>query len=239
MNWIKKNWSFLLVLILIYALITMGARSCIEKNENDEVLNESRERIMELEEANIAYETSAITSAANARVYDARAKEFEAEVKKSEIIIGRLKKERQRIEQAVAKLPPSKLVKEARLILDCAQIELVPDGALFSIDCTRSMLTKLKKFSLVREELAETEFALSQSKESAKFHEMKSWELYGLASSLGSQVINFRKIVIEKDANYASLEKRKKKSYYTGLWKGVVIALITVVSIKLTFEAIR
>ncbi len=240
MKWFKENWLLAIAFFALFILLISAIKSCGGAFPVDkEQLRETEIKITELDKAMRTYEAVAIKATKNAQEYAKRAKERESEVRKSEAIIRQLRKERATVNQSVANLPPSALVKESRLILNCAQVELKQDGILFPVKCVRTMLTKLKEFSLIKEELTETQFALSESIEATKMHERMVWEVYGICAALGNQVLTIREIVKAKDIKYGLLEKSKAKSYYTGLWKGVLWGIVIITAAKLTYEVVR
>lgn len=91
----------------------------------------------------------------------------------------------------------------------------------------------ISEFSLIKEELKETQFSLSASLEATQFQKMATWYFLGAAWSLGSQVLNYKVIIKKQDENFSLLKKQKKKSWLDGAWKGFLAGVAFVVILSL------
>ena len=232
MKFIKKNWLLLVLGLLVIVLLC--ERGC-KKSTYKEDIKASDKKIESLEADNRELEDVVKTATENARVLEERVAEKEAAIAESEIVIKRLKKERIEVSIGVMELPPSELVEETREILGCAEIELREDGILYSIECAQKSLIIIKKFSLIKEELDETYFALSESQEATRRQKIATWSVYRIAWAQGSQIIGYRSIVKEKDYQFSLCQKKKKGAWWDGLWKGFVIGVIVTATAKLIF----
>ena len=92
-----------------------------------------------------------------------------------------------------------------------------------------------EEFSLVKEELDETRFALSESQEATQLQKMCTWHVYKIAWAQGSQIMNYQDIIKEKDYQFDLCQKKKKASFLQGLWRGFVIGVAITATIKLIF----
>ena len=137
------------------------------------------------------------------------------------------------VAEIVTDLPAPRLVIGLQQILDCAQIELKDDGILFSMECSRTVLTMAREFSLIKEELKETQFSLSASLEATQFQKMATWYFLGASWRLGAQVLNYKIIVKKQDENFSLLKKQKKRSWLNGATKGFLVGVALVVIISL------
>lgn len=223
MKFIKKHWLPLALVLLV--IILLGERAC-RKSTYKEDIRKSDEKIAVLESDNLMLDGVINKAVDDARAYEVRVAEQEEMLVESGFEIKRLEKKIAEVPDAVTALPPSELVEETQDILDCAQVELRDDGVLFSIECTQAMLIMAEQFSLVKEKLSETEFALSTSKEATQFQKMQTWHVYRIAWAQGSQILNYQDIIKEKDFQFSLCEKQRKKSWFKGLWRGAVIGAI-------------
>jgi len=88
----------------------------------------------------------------------------------------------------------------------------------------------LGQFSLVKEERDLLQLSLTDSLEALTFQRMATFNIYRIAWAQGSQVLNYREIIKEKDFQFSLCEKQRKKSFFRGFWKGALVgAGITVV----------
>lgn len=232
MKFIEKHWLLLALGILI--IVLLGERQC-RPDDDKEVLKASNERITELEKDNLKKEEAINKAVKDAKMYEEKVAEVEAELIESESIIEYLRKKRATVVEEVIALPPSMVVEQTRQILNCAQIEMTDEGVLFSTKCTQTNLTKLKQFSLIKEELDKTQFALTKSKKATQLQKQYTWTVYQIASGLISQRTSYRKIIKEKDYQFSLCQKKKKGAWWDGLWKGFVIGVIVTATVKLIF----
>jgi len=133
-------------------------------------------------------------------------------------------------------LPPSGLVAETRKILGCEDILLNKEGILFSVECAREGLLKLKRFSLVEKKYDEAVFALSKSGKALAFQKRVSWKLFGALWKMGDQIINYKAMAKKQDIKFNLAEKQSKKRFLSGLWKGFVIGVVVGVVATAAFK---
>ena len=224
-KWIKKNWLRLIVgavIVGFFFYLISVVRSCDDAafNEDIKVLDEE---ISGLKKKNVTLEDEAKVYVAEAEAYKKVVAEKEANIEKSRLRILELQKRRETIVAEVADLPPSRLVEEFQEILACAQVTLKSDGILFSVECSRKVLAMLKDFSLIKEELDETRFSLSESLEATQFQKMVSWKLYGALWKLGDVVLNLKVIVKSTEKKFTRSERQRKKGFLKGVLIGVAI----------------
>lgn len=231
-KWLKKNWfKVLLVIAFIIGLVLLD-RACHDSAAQKKI-DANNEEISDLKKKNEDLEDEMYEAVENAKAAEKIVAEKEAEIAKSAIIIKELRRKRTEIVKVVAELPPPRLVEDLREILDCAQIELKDDGVFFSMECSRTVLTMINEFSLVKEELTQTQFSLSASLEATHFQKMATWYFLGAAWKLGSQILNYKVIVKKQDENFSLLKKQKKGAWLDGAWKGFIAGLIVAAAIKL------
>jgi len=222
MNWLKANWfKLFIVFVLIVGILWVG-RTCSDaihekkiRKLDKEITEKTEENIKLQEEVNEYFKGVQ----ANEKVVVA----LKAEIAESKLRIKELEKEEAEVETVAAELPPSQLVEDIRIILECAEVELTEDGILFSEVCARSILARLKKFSLVENKYNEAVLALSKSEEALHFQERVSWNLYGVAWKLGDQILNLKVIGKKKDQKYELAEKQRRKSWFNGVFIGFTI----------------
>jgi len=233
---IKKNWlPLVLGLVVVILLIS---KSCNEAGYRKDI-KKIDEEISELENRNEALEDQMYEAVENAKAAEKIVAEKEAEIEKSRLRILDLQKRRTEVVEVIAELPPSRLVKEARVILDCAEIQLREDGILFSIECSRAVLTMISQFSLIQDELTETQFSLSESLETTYFQKRATWYFLGAAWSLGSQVLNYKVIIKKLNMKFDLCEKQRKKGFWNGLKTGLAVGAGLTVTITLIIPAIK
>lgn len=241
LEWVKKNWLRLIIVIsavvlLFYVLSVV--RSCDEAAYQKDIAKLDEE-ILELETDNERLEEEKGKAIAGAKAAEKVVAEKEVEIAEAELRIKALEKEEIKITQVVAELPPSELVKETREILECAEVKLTDDGILFSVECMRSNLEKLKRFSLVENKYNEATFALSTSKETLQFQKMATWYVYRIAWAQGSQIMNYRSIVKKQDLKFVRCEKQRKRNFLKGAIIGVIIGAGIVVTIVIVVPLIK
>lgn len=232
MKFIKKHW--LPLALVLFIIVLLGERSC-RKSTYKEDIKESNERVTELEKINLEHEGEINKAIEDVRIYEEKVAKVEAKLKESEVIIEYLKKKRVTVVSMVMALPPSELVERSREILECAEIELTEEGILFSEDCTRRSLVIIEQFSLIKEELDETKFALSKSKEATQLQKIHTYTVYKIALGLTNQKVNYKKIIKEKDFQFDLCQKKKKGAWLDGLWKGFLIGVAVTATAKLIF----
>ena len=235
-HWLKKNW-LILALVLLVAVLLFN-KSCDEARYERDIAGLNEEIAVKVAD-NV--KKDAIIDKAKNRALKAEAVvvEKEANIEESRIIIADLRRRRSETASEVIALPPSELVKETREILDCAQIQLTTDGVLFSVECTRTVLTVARKFSLMKEELGQTRFSLSESLEATQFQKMATWNVYRIAWAQGTQIMNYRDIVKNQDIKFTKSEQQRKKSFWSGLKLGLAIGAGLTVTITLVIPAIK
>lgn len=232
-KWLKKNWLrvvFWVALVGLAIFLLSYVRSCDEAAYLEDI-KALDEEISGIKEDNVKLEDEAKVFVAEAETYKKVVAEKEANIEKSRLRILELQKKRETVMAEVADLPPPRLVEEIQEILACAQVELTEEGILFSDECSRKVLAMAKKFSLIKEELDETEFSLSESLEATQFQKMISWKLYGALWKLGDVVLNLKVIVKKQDIKFTKSERQRKKSF----WKGLVIGVAIGGGITVTF----
>ena len=231
-KWLAKNWLKLIIVISIIIGLVLLDRAC-QNDKDQEKIDANNEEISDLKKKNEDLEDEMYEAVKNAKAAEKIVAEKEAELAESALKIKELQKKRTEIVRVVAELPPLRLVEDLREILECAEIELRDDGILFSVECSRTVLTMISEFSLIKEELKETQFSLSASLEATQFQKMATWYFLGAAWSLGSQVLNYKVIIKKQDENFSLLKKQKKKSWLDGAWKGFLAGVAFVVILSL------
>ena len=232
-KWLPENWLLITLGILGIALLFLlisSIRSCDEAGYKEDI-EALDEEISGLKKKNVKLEDEAKVYIADAEAYKKVVAEKEANIEKSRLRILELQKKRKTVVAEVADLPPPRLVEEIQEVLACAQVELTEEGILFSEECSRKVLTMAKEFSLIKEELDETRFSLSESLEATQFQKMVSWNLYGALWKLGDVVLNLRVIVKRTETKFTKSEQQRKKSF----WKGLVIGVAIGGGITVTF----
>ena len=232
MKWIKNNWIIIALAILVFILF--GHKICNDRDyeRNIAALDDD---ITELNVENVELENVVFEAVRNAKATEKIVAEKEVIISESKLLIKQLRKKRAAVVDVVMVLPESELVSRAREILDCAEVELTEYGILFSVECTRLSLVMIEQFSIIREELDESAFALSQSYEALQFQKMATWNVYRVAWAQGSQILNYQTIIKKKDIKFDLCEKQRKSSWLDGLWKGFLIG----VSITIVFNLLR
>lgn len=224
-KWLKKNWLRLALGILGVALLFLGLlsiRSCDEAAYLEDIKTLDEE-ISELKEKNVKLEDEAVEFVEGAKAYEKVVAEKEANIEASRLIILDLRKKREEVVAEVMELPPSDMVERTREILDCAAVELTEEGILFSVECSRKVLAMIAQFSLIKEEINQTGFSLSEYGEALQFQKMVSWKLYGALWKLGGQVLNLKVIVKSTEKKFTRSEQQRKKSFWRGLKIGFII----------------
>lgn len=230
---IKWKWIILAgaILIALFFLEKYYRDAGYEKKigKLDKEISDLKGKNSELEGEVVEYIKSAVAD-------EAEVAKLEAEVEESKSRIEDLEKEEVEVEEIVMALPPSKLVEEIKEILGCADILLNQEGILFSVECAREGLLKLKRFSLVEKKYDEAIFALSKSEKALKFQKRVSWKLYGALWKMGDQIINYKAMAKKQDNKFNLAEKQNKKRFFSGLWKGFVIGVVVGVVVSASFK---
>lgn len=237
-QWFKQNWLFLALGILAFFAFIQGVRSCDDAGYKRDI-KALDEEISGLKKDNVKLEAEAKVFIGEAEAYKKVVAEKEANIEESRLRIVELQKRRETVVAEVMELPPSELVEQTREILDCAQVELTEKGVLFSLECTQRVLAMLKDFSLVKEELDETRFSLSESLEATQFQKMVSWKLYGALWKLGGVVLNLKVIVKSTEKKFTRSEQQRKKSFWKGLLLGVAIGGGITVTFVIIIPAVK
>lgn len=236
MKWIKNNWLLLILIVLVIILIF--SKSCNESAYREDI-TELDDEITELKSKNLKLEDQVLKEKTSAEIAQKVVAEKEIIIIEAKLRIKSLEKEEIEIVTVVTELLPSALVEETREILECAEVTLRDDGVLFSIECARRNLINNKQFSLVRKQLDETVFALSQSEEATQFQKMATWYVYRIAWAQASQILNYKEIGKKQDIKFTKSERQRKKSFLSGFMKGLVIGSCVTITIVLVIPFIR
>lgn len=237
MKWLAKNWLKLIIVIFIIIGLVLLDRAC-QNDKNQEEIQEKEEKISGLEDKNKKLEDEVFNAVDTAKKWEAKAKEKEDLFLARQSEIDQLKEDLKKVPEIIMELPPSKLVEEIQEILDCVEIELfyffpTEPKILFSEDCARIALTELTKFSLVKREVGLIEKSQLDCQDALTFQKLATWNVYRVAWSQGSQILNYRTIVKEKDNQFSLLKKQKKRSWLDGAWKGFLAGVAFVVIVSL------
>lgn len=236
MKWIKKNWIPIAFAILI--IILLVDKSCDDSafKKNIAVLDKD---VTELEGKNVILEEEVVEYVLGAIADQEIVAKLKTAIDESKLRIEELEKEESEIIEKIMELSPSKLVEDTREILGCGNILLNKEGILFSIECAREGLLKLKRFSLVEGKFDEVILALSISEKALQGQEKISWQLFGALWKMGDQILNYKVIVKKKDKKYDLSEKHRKKSFWHGLKIGLVIGAGITITIVIIIPLIR
>lgn len=230
---IKWKWIFLAAGILI--VFFSFEKYCRDAGYEKKIRDLDKE-ISDLEEENVKLEGEVVEYVKGAIADEAEVAKLEAEIEESKSRIKYLEKEEEVVEEIVMALPPLELVEETREILGCAEILLNEEGILFSVECAREGLLKLKRFSLVEKKYDEAIFALSKSGKALTFQKRVSWRLFGALWKMGDQIINYKVIAKKQAIKFNLAEKQNKKRFLSGLWKGFVIGIVVGAVVTTTFK---
>lgn len=231
-KWLGENWLKLIIVISIIFGLVLLDRACRD-DESEKKIQEKEDEISDLKKQNDDLEDEIWIAVANGEAAEKIVKEKEAEIAKSALKIKELRRKRTAVVAVVAELPPPRLVEDLREILDCALIELKDDGVFFPMECSRTVLAMIKEFSLMKEELRETRFSLSESQEATQFQKMATWYFLGASWRMGKQLLNYKVMVRKQDEKFSILKKQKKGSWLDGAWKGFLAGVAFVVIISL------
>jgi len=236
-KWLGKNWLKLIIVISIIVGLVLLDRAC-QDDKNQEEIQEKDEEISDLQGQNDKLEDEIQEALTNGKAAQDLADKKVAELAQSATIIKELRKKRTEVVRIVMELPPTRLVEDLREALDCAKIELfyfypTDPKILFSLDCSRKALIMAGEFSLIKEELSQTQFSLSLSMEATQLQRKASWYFLGAAWNLGYQVLNYKIIVKKQDEKFSLLKKQKKRSWLDGAWKGFLAGVAVIVIINL------
>lgn len=238
MKWLKKNWfKVLIVIAFIIGLVALD-RACQDAGYEKKI-KESDEKIEALEADNTKKDEVIEESIKNAKAAEARVAESLVIIEERDVIIKDLKKKEGEVVEVVMALPPSRLVEDFREILECAEIQLTEQGILFPIECSRTVLVMIEQFSFKKERLDETTFSLSEALEAIHLQKLATWYIYRIAWAQGSQIMNYQSIIEEKDFQFDLCEKRKKKSFWSGLKIGFVLSVSITVTIVVVIPVIK
>ncbi len=229
------KWKWILLAVGIITVLFLVAKSC-EDPDFEEKIDGLNEEIKGLKKKNLKLEGEAVDYINDALAGREIVERLKAEVATSKTRIEDLEKEEVEVERVVRSLPPSELVEETREILGCADILLNEDGILFSVQCARKGLLKLKRFSLVEGKFNEAIFALSKSEKALSHQERVSWKLYGALWKMGDQIINYKAMAKKQNIKFNLAEKQSKKRFLSGLWKGFVVGVIVGIAVTATFK---
>ncbi len=236
LKFLLKNWIPVSFAVLIFVILT--DKSCDESAFRKDIAVLDTE-IVDLRTKNVKLEDEAFEYIEGAKFDKEIVEGLKAEISASKTRIKELEKEEAEVDIIVAELPVIRLVEDTRLVLDCAEVELTEDGILFSVECTRSNLAKLKKFSLVEGKYKDALLALSTAEEALHFSERRSLKLFGALWKYGSIVINYKRMDKIQDKKYERSEKQRKRSYFKGVVLGITIGAGITITIVLIIPLIR
>ena len=226
---LKKNWLPLALVVLI--LVLLGDKACNDAayrrgiKDLDSKITEDVKKIRELDSEVQAGHRGAVAAAAVVL-------SLEKTIEESRLRDLALAAEEPRIIAEIEALPPSGLVFKLREDLECEEIELTETGILFPVECARAALVKLTRFGTVEARLKEAHFSLSQSLEATQFQKVATWNVYRIAWAQGTQILRYQNIIKLQDQKFEDCEKQRKKGFWSGLFKGVLIgAGITVAAV--------
>lgn len=231
-KWLGKNWLKLIIIIFIIISLIVLDRAC-QNDENQEKIDEKDKKITELEKKNTGLENDVFSATKTAVKWEKKAKEKEDLLLARQSEIDQLKADLKKVPAIIAELPPPRLVEDMRKILDCAEIELKDNGILFSKKAARIALTELTKFSLVKREVGLIEESQFDCQDALTFQKLATWNVYRIAWSQGSQILNYKTITKEKDQQFSLLKKQKKRSWLDGLWKGFLAGFGAAIAISI------
>lgn len=231
-KWLGENWfKILIVLVFIVGLVVVY-QSCGDSADQQKMDANDKE-ISDLKKKNEDLENEMYQAVEDAKAAEKVVAEKEAEIATSALKIEELQRKRTEVVRAVAELPPPRLVEDLREILDCAQIELKDDGVFFPMECSRTVLAMASQFSLIKEELKETQFSLSASQEATHFQKRATWYFLGAAWKMGEQLLNYKVIVKKQNENFSLLKKQKKRSWLKGATTGFLVGVALIVIFNL------
>lgn len=232
---LKNNWIPLALVALIFVLL--GDKACDDAayrrgiKDLDKKIAEDVKKIRELDGEVRAGEKGALAAAAVVLT-------LEKTIEESRIRDLELAAKEPKIEAEIAALPPSELVFRLREDLECEEIELTEEGVLFPVKCARATLVKLTRFDIVQARLKETQFSLSQSLEATQFQKIATWNVYRVAWAQGTQILRYQNVVKNLNQKYDDCEKQRKKGFWGGLIKGLLIGAgvtVVIVGVKAVF----
>lgn len=232
---IKKNWLPLALIALI--LILLADKACDDTayrrgiKDLDSKIAEDVKKIRELNKEMRAGEKGAMAAVAVVLT-------LEKTIEESHLRDLELAAKEPKIKAEIAALPPSKLVFRLRENLECVKIELTKKGILFPVECARTALVKLERFDIVLERLKETQFSLTASKEATQFQKVATWNVYKIAWAQGTQILRYQNIIKNTDEKYQRAERQRRKGFWSGLVKGLLIGAgitVAIVGVKTVF----
>lgn len=236
-KWLGENWFKILISLVFIVGIVVVYQSC-QNSDNEEKIDANDKEILELKKKNGDLEGVAFEATETAQKWENKAKEKEDLLIARQVEIDQLKKDLKKVPEIIMELPPSKLVEEMQEILDCAEIELfyffpTEPKVLFSENCARAALTELAKFSLIKREIGLIEQSQIDCQDALTFQKLATWNVYRIAWSQGSQILNYKAIDEERVENFSLLKKQKKKAWLNGATKGFLagVALIVIISL--------
>ena len=232
---LKNNWIPLALMALI--LVLLGDKACDDAayrrgiKDLDKKIAGKITEIRELDGVIREGEKGALAAAAVVLT-------LERTIEESRIRDLELAAREPKIEAEIAALPPSELVFRLREDLECEEIELTETGILFPVECARAALVKLTRFDIVQARLKETQFSLSTSQEATQFQKVATWNVYRIAWAQGTQILRYQDVIKLQDQKFEDCEKQRKKGFWSGLIKGLLIGAgvtVAVVGVKAIF----
>ena len=152
MKWLKKNWGWILVTIIMiwgfFSVLDMAKnnKQYKEEIENLDIDIQRLESVNEIKEGIIA-DLRIVRTEENAAA-DKKIAEMKENQKRE---LARIGSERDEWKAKVKDMPPSVVVVEIRAILKTDEVWERPDGILFSLVAAKDCLAILGDFSLVEE----------------------------------------------------------------------------------------
>lgn len=232
---LKNNWIPLALAALV--LVLFADKACDDAayrqdiKDLDSKIEEDVKKIQKLDSEIQEGEKGALAAAAVVLA-------LERTIEESRVRDLELAAREPKIEAEIAALPPSGLVFRLRKDLECPKIELTETGILFPVECARAALIKLERFDIVLARLKETQFSLSTSQEATQFQKVATWNIYKVAWAQGTQILHYQDIVKNADKKYRRAEAQRKKGFWSGLVKGLLIGAgvtVAIVGIKAVF----
>jgi len=234
-KWLKKNWLKIIIAIAIFIGAIYLNRACSDAKYNKKI-KDSNKKIEDLEADNSKKDVVIEDAMRMAKAAEAKVEDYLATIAERDITIKDLREKRKEKVEVIMELPPSDLVEEARDILECAEIQLTSEGILFSVKCARNAIAMISQFSLIKQELKEVNFSLSEALEAVHFQKIATWNVYRIAWAQGSQIMNYRSIIKEKDFQFNLCEKKKKQNFWRGLKTGIIIGVVVGVVVTATLK---
>lgn len=220
MKWIKDNF-LLLILIFVVGIFVIDRLSKDSGFRKD--LRESDARIQELDKDN-AEKDKVILETAKMAV------RAEAKVAEKEKIIEELMQEEEKVEEEVQALPSVEVVLLTAEILGCPDgVWIQGEDVVFTLECAKKNLTKLKRLPFVEQQRDEALGAL-------QFQKVATFNVWRLSWAQNWQISNWKGKYKEKDKQFSLAMKDRKKRWFDGLWKGFVAGVIISFTLRMLLK---